>query len=128
MYFAALRPEEAANLRRHNLTLPATGWGEMHLEKAAPEIGGEWTNSGVASEERGLKHRAEDHGRTVPCSPQLVAMLRHHLDTFGTGRGGLLFRAERGGGRIGSTVHGRLWAKAKEAVLTPEVAASPLAE
>jgi hypothetical protein len=40
MYFAALRPEEAANLRRHNLTLPATGWGEMHLEKAAPEIGG----------------------------------------------------------------------------------------
>ena len=128
MYFAALRPEEAANLRSHNLTLPESGWGEIRLEKAAPEIGAEWTDSGQASEERGLKHREVDHGRTVPCSPQLTAMLRHHLDAFGTGRGGLLFRAERGGGRIGSTVYGRLWAKAREAVLTPEVVASPLAK
>lgn len=81
-----------------------------------------------ASEERGLKHRAEDHGRTVPCSPQLVALLRYHLDMFDTGRNGLLFRAERSGERVGSTVYGRLWAKAREAVLTPEVAASPLAK
>lgn len=29
MYFSALRPEEAANVRSHNLTLPTEGWGEL---------------------------------------------------------------------------------------------------
>jgi integrase len=31
MYFSALRPEEAANVRKHNLSLPETGWGELHI-------------------------------------------------------------------------------------------------
>jgi hypothetical protein len=50
MYYAELRPEEAVNLRRRNLVIPAPsmnketkkleyGWGEIHLERATPEIG-----------------------------------------------------------------------------------------
>lgn len=34
MYYAALRPEEAVNLRRADLALPAAGWGELHLRRA----------------------------------------------------------------------------------------------
>ncbi|HEU0087310.1 MAG TPA: hypothetical protein VFQ77_06640 [Pseudonocardiaceae bacterium] len=44
MYFAALRPEEAVNLRLRNLALPAEGWGEIHLEESAPHAGKEWTD------------------------------------------------------------------------------------
>jgi hypothetical protein len=75
MYFAALRPEEAVNLKRRNLYLSipeptynkGTGtleyqWGEIHLEKATPEIGAEWTDSGSRSEEWGLKHRNDNTG------------------------------------------------------------------
>ncbi|MDQ2582609.1 tyrosine-type recombinase/integrase [Saccharothrix yanglingensis] len=126
MYFAALRPEEAANLRKHNLSLPERGWGELHLESAAPEVSGRWTDSGQAREERALKHREEGTGRVVPCSPELTSILHNHLTVFGTTADGRLFRAERGG-RVGSSTYGRVWALARQAVLTPEVAASPLA-
>ncbi|TQM82436.1 phage integrase family protein [Saccharothrix saharensis] len=139
MYFAALRPEEASVLRRSDLVMPprewdqeagrwrVTQWGDIHLAKAAPEIGAEWTDSGRRSEERGLKHREDGEGRTVPLSPDLAVLLYEHFDTFGTEPNGLLFVAERGG-RIGSSTYGRVWALAREAAFTPDVVASPLAK
>ncbi|WP_367134729.1 tyrosine-type recombinase/integrase [Saccharothrix sp. HUAS TT1] len=139
MYFAALRPEEASVVRRSDLVMPprvwddqagrwrVTQWGDIHLAKAAPEIGAEWTDSGRRSEERGLKHREDGEGRTVPLSPELAVLLYEHFDRFGTAPGGLLFVAERGG-RIGSSTYGRVWALAREAVFTPDVVASPLAK
>lgn len=128
MYYAALRPEEAATVRKGDLSLPSAGWGEIYLERAAPEVDERWTNSGTASEERGLKHREDGTGRAVPCAPALTELLHHHLGTYGTARDGRLFRGARNGGRIGSTVYGRVWAKAREAAFTPEVAAGPLAK
>ncbi|WP_406688593.1 tyrosine-type recombinase/integrase [Saccharopolyspora sp. ID03-671] len=126
MYFAALRPEEAANLRKHNLSLPRSGWGELFLEQSAPEIGAEWTDSRIRSEQRSLKHREDGSGRQVPCPPELTQYLHDHLDKFGTAADGRLFRGRRNGGRISSTVYGRAWAKARETALTPEQAHSPL--
>jgi integrase len=128
MYFAALRPEEAANLDKANLAIPDEGWGEIHLESAAPEIGAEWTDSRQRSETRGLKHRALGVGRTVPCSPELTAILHRHLARNGIAPDGRLFRGARSGGRLSSTVYGRAWAKAREAAFTPEVVTSPLAK
>ncbi len=139
MYFAALRPEEASVLRRSHLVMPprewdheagrwrVTQWGDIHLSTAAPEIGAEWTDSGQRSEERGLKHREDGEGRTVPLSPELALLFYEHFDTFGTPPDGLLFVAERGG-RIGSSTYGRVWALAREAAFTPDVVASPLAK
>jgi integrase len=111
MYYAALRPEEAINLRRDNITLPALvknadtgqmeepadGWGELHLLKAAPYAGREWTDTGTAREERALKHRAEGHSRPAPIPPPLVRILRAHLAEFGEGPCGRLFYGVRGG-------------------------------
>ncbi len=128
MYFAALRSEEATNLRKHNLALPTSGWGKLHLERTTPEIADQWTDSGTRSEERGLKHRADNLGRTVPCSPELATFLREHLEAHGTAPDGRLFRGKRNGGQIGSSVYGRAWAKAREDAFTEEVAASPLAK
>ncbi|WP_216210604.1 tyrosine-type recombinase/integrase [Amycolatopsis aidingensis] len=128
MYYAALRPEEVANLRTQNLALPETGWGDLNLDGARPEVGKEWTNSGKASETGPLKHREDKIGRPVPCPPELTEILHNHLTRFGTAPDGRLFRGARDGGLVGSTVYGRVWATARERAFTPEVAAGPLAK
>jgi hypothetical protein len=46
MYFSALRPEEAANVRKHNLALPEEGRGELHINEAARTRGR--TAAGIA--------------------------------------------------------------------------------
>lgn len=128
MYFAALRPEEAVNLRKHNLSLPDAGLGEIHLETAAPDTGTAWTDSGQTREERGLKHRVEGAGRTVPCTDELTAILHWHIERHGTTADGRLFRAVRSDGLLSSSVYGRAWTRAREAVFTREVVESPLAK
>jgi integrase len=128
MYYAGLRPEEAANLKKQNLALPEQGWGDIRLERARPEVGGEWTDSGEASAEGPLKHRENNVGRTVPCPPALTEILHNHLTRFGTARDGRLFRGARDGGRVASTVYGRVWAAARAKVFTDDVIASPLAK
>lgn len=64
MYFSALRPEEAANVRSNNLVLPADGWGELHIEEATPYAGTAWTNDGKQRDRRQLKNRAKGDGRS----------------------------------------------------------------
>ncbi|MEV4580263.1 integrase [Nonomuraea jabiensis] len=140
MYYAALRPEEAVNLRRDNIMLPPqandpltgeTGdadaaWGELHLRKAAPYSGREWTDTGAAREERALKHRAEGHSRTVPVSPPLVRILRIHLTEFSDGPGERLFYGVKGG-ELPFITYRRAWKVARRTALTAKEFASPLA-
>ncbi|RJL19581.1 tyrosine-type recombinase/integrase [Bailinhaonella thermotolerans] len=140
MYYAGLRPEEAANLRDHNVTLPAlvkneeTGelqapendWGEIHFAVAAPFAGREWTDDGALREQRGLKHRPDGHTRVVPCPPPLTEILRTHLDERGTGPDGRLFWGEQGGD-LPPITYRRAWNKARRAVFTDQEYASPLA-
>ncbi|SDP87846.1 Phage integrase family protein [Actinopolyspora xinjiangensis] len=128
MYFAALRPEEATNLRKQDISLPSEGWGELYLDRATPEVGEEWTDTRTRSEERGLKHRADDAGRPVPCSPELTEILHNHINTYGTASDGRLFRGKRNGGRLPSSVYGRAWARARATTFTPEVTDSLLAK
>ena len=96
MYFAALRPEEAVNLRVANLDLPAEGWGELHLERSSPYAGREWTDNDRQRDDRQLKHRAEGEVRFVPCPPELTRLLRAHLARFGTDSEGGCFTVSVG--------------------------------
>ncbi len=127
LYYAALRPSEAAALTNRNCKLPETGWGELVLTGSRPEVAGGWTDDGRPYEERGLKRRARKATRTVPIPPVLVEMLREHLDQHGTAEDGRLFRAVRGG-RIGSTEYAQLWRAAREKALSAEDVETPLAE
>ena len=126
LYFAALRPEEAVNLRAHNLCLPERGWGELHLERATPDTGKDWTDSGDQRDDRQLKHRGAGEVRPVPCVPELVALLRRHLDTYGTDAEGRLFHAENGG-VLRTNTYTNIWKRSRAAAFTPEVVRSPLA-
>lgn len=136
LYFAGLRPSEARNLRRGDCALPDDGWGELILTGSHQTVGSAWTDSGEAGEERALKHRPREHSRRVPAHPELVALLRRHLETFGTGVDGRLFVARTGRAGVAlpppfanpvsmNTVY-RAWAHARKDVLTSEQVASSL--
>ncbi|UVS80622.1 integrase [Actinokineospora sp. UTMC 2448] len=128
MYYAALRPEEAAMLRRSDLLLPSSGhgWGELLLSDTAPIAGARWTDSGTRRDHRHLKQRAKGEVRPVPCAPPLTAILQDHLTRFGVAADGRLFRNLTGGELAESTV-GRVWDKARKAALTAEEYRSALA-
>lgn len=127
LYFAGLRPEEAAGLTKANLSLPTTGWGELHLEKARPYAGRDWTDDGEARDDRHLKQRAPGEIRPVPCAPELTAILHEHMERFGTTPDGRLFVGERNHDSLPSLTITRVWARARQEAFTAEVVASPLA-
>ena len=128
MYYAALRPEEAIDLRRANLvSLPDQGWGEMRLTHSQPRSGARWTDSGKSRERRELKHRAVGETRTVPLHPRLVQLLREHIDTFPAGPNGRVFNGPRRGA-VAERVYLDVFHKARGVAFTAEEAASPLAE
>ncbi|GGP18443.1 tyrosine-type recombinase/integrase [Nonomuraea glycinis] len=126
IYYAALRPEEAADLRVKNSTLPETGWGLIILERARPQGTKRWTNSGETHESRSLKHRADKETREIPIPPALVAMLREHIAEYGTAKDGRIFRTGTGG-TYSSSAYSYVWQEARKLALTPAQVASSLA-
>lgn len=137
IYYAAMRPAEVRDLRRQDLTLPETGWGEALLAGSFQDPGKDWTDDGELGEERGLKHRARKSTRPVPLPPPLVEMLRRHLDTYETGPDGRLFVTRMG--KWGHTLPkslsrpvplsavGRVMKNARAEAFTEEEQGSPLA-
>ncbi|WP_116952480.1 tyrosine-type recombinase/integrase [Jiangella endophytica] len=116
LYYAAMRPEEAADLSRHNLDLPEKGWGWIYLEAAKPHAGSDWTDTGMARDSRPLKQRNLGEVRKVPSTPELTALLHHHLATFGTTPDGRLFVGERSTDHLPAFTVFRVWSRAREAV------------
>ena len=126
LYHAALRPGEASDLRRENLaSLPRHGWGRMILTHSVPRSGSHWTDNGKPRERRALKHRADGDTRRVPIHPELVAMLREHLDRYGTGPRGRLFTGPRGG-IITDRAYLKVFHEARAEALTAREASSRL--
>ncbi|KOV75996.1 integrase [Streptomyces sp. NRRL WC-3723] len=126
MYYGALRPAEAVGLSSADVKLPEAGWGTVLLNRTRPSVGKQWTDSGETHDDRGLKNRPAEEVRLVPIPPQLVTILRQHLDTFGAADDGRLFTNERGG-VVGSSTYYRVWQEARALALPPAAVASPLA-
>ncbi|MEU4699799.1 tyrosine-type recombinase/integrase [Nonomuraea dietziae] len=126
MYYAGLRPEEAADLRLKNCTLPESGWGLIVLEEARPQGTKRWTNSGETHESRSLKHRARKETREIPIPPALVAILREHIKAYGTAEDGRLFRTSKGGS-YSSSAYSYVWKEARALAFTEAQVNSPLA-
>jgi integrase len=97
------------------------------LTRASTRAGGAWTDDGSKHETRGLKHRAQDDGRDVPIPPELVRILRRHIDAHGTAEDGRLFPGPQGQ-TLDSTRYIDTWAKARRLALPPYLYTSPLAE
>jgi integrase len=126
LYFAGMRPAEAMALREANCHLPGQGWGSIALDSSLPEAGRAYTDQGSVHDTRGLKHRAYRGVRTIPIAPELVSILREHIETFGTARDGRLF-VTAGGGAVSASAVWQVWTRARLYGLSPRQVASPLA-
>jgi integrase len=131
LYYAFLRPAEAAALTIDSCELPESGWGRLTLTDSVKRVGAAWTDHGTGVDRRQLKHRARDAIRIVPIPPVLVAILREHIERFGTAPDGRLFQVTWGargkGGVVSVKVYGPLWQRARLAALSRAQQASPLA-
>jgi len=129
LYFAGLRPSEAAELREEiNLDLPVeNGWGTLYLRRSAPSVAPSWSGARRRRDPRPLKHRAREEVRPVPCHPALTGYLRSHIHEFGTATDGRLFRGARGGD-LSESVYARGWRGARFLAFTPSTANSTLAK
>ncbi|MGW9447110.1 tyrosine-type recombinase/integrase, partial [Bacillus mobilis] len=125
MYYAMMRPEEVANLRRSGCELPAEGWGKLTFSGSSPTVGKQWTDSGEVHDDQGLKGRGRKASRTVPIPPELVFLLRDHVERFGTAPDGRLFRSERGN-RIQGSTYWRVWDRTRGLAMSPEEKEGPL--
>ncbi|MFE7596302.1 tyrosine-type recombinase/integrase [Streptomyces sp. NPDC057494] len=129
MYYAGARPEEVVAIDVGDVRLPDVDaddqWGELLLHTAHPEVGKQWTDTGEVREQRGLKGRAADDTRTVPCRPALTRILRAHIAEEGLKPGDLLIQGEKGGGLAGSVIR-RAWRRARKEVLTSYEFGTPL--
>jgi integrase len=127
MYYAALRPEEAVELRPENLAgLPDHGWGELILTNSEPRSGTWWTDSGSARQRRELKHRPRGETRPVPIHPELVALLSEHLKKYPPGPDGRVFTGPRGG-IFNDRAYLKVFHKARAAAFTGQEAVSLVA-
>ncbi|GAB7040702.1 MULTISPECIES: tyrosine-type recombinase/integrase [Catenuloplanes] len=138
MYLAALRPEEALHLHKHEYERPREpgGWGWLHLGGAVVEVGTAWTDDGSANEYRSLKHRSRKTVRSVPAEPDLCKLFDWHIETYPPGPDGRLFVTRRGPGGMYLPATGRpvtanarlnAWHGARQAALTPDELAAGLA-
>ena len=132
-----MRPAEVTSLTRDGCVLPETGWGRLIFSDSSPAAGRDFTDDGRVHEQRGLKGRdrqatgrtragrARRATRNVPIPPELVALLRWHISTFGTDADGRLFRSERGH-PIQPSTYWRVWHEVRGMALTPAQLATPL--
>jgi integrase len=126
LYYAALRPSEAVMLREADLHLPKKGWGRIDLAASASRAGTAWTDHGTARQERGLKHRADNETRAIPIPPELVRLLRTHIQRYGTTPDGRIFQTARCG-LLQDSGYNEVWTQARNNALTTAQYKSPLA-
>lgn len=117
MYYAAMRPSEVIRLELAQCRLPDRGWGLLNLRGGVVLAGKEWTDDGTAHEVHPLKKRALKETRPVPIPPDFVAMLRRHIDQFGTAPDGRLFRSGAGL-YVQAAAYGKTWGKARGMALS----------
>jgi integrase len=125
LYYAGMRPSEAARLRWSDCELPDAGWGRVTLAETDARAGKSWTDDGSTYERRGLKHRDRRETRSVGIPPVLVGLLRRHRESYGVGPDGRFFRGLHGG-PLSESVWDRWWKLARVKALSPEQVLSPL--
>lgn len=120
-----MRPEEAVGLRREHCVVPDEGWGRLTLATTKPAAGRAWTDSGDVHDDRGLKHRSRKATYLVPIPPELVRLLRGHIERYGVGPDGHLFRSVNDNPIHPSTYY-RVWKRARLPGMPAEAQPTPL--
>ena len=109
--------------------------GYLAFADSSPAAGKAFTDDGMVHERRGLKGRTRGRAgegqqtrrpvRRVPIPPELVALLREHIDRSGTGPEARLFRSEKDN-IIQPSTWWRVWQKVRAQALTEQQRTTPL--
>jgi len=126
LYYGGVRPSEARFLADTHCELPRKGWGAFVLPNSLGRSAARYSDDGQTYQVRSLKHRADEHTRTVPIPPVLVRILLDHLDQVGTGPDGRLFWGKEGG-PISNASYTDIWRQARPLGLPPRLVGSMLA-
>ena len=97
LYYGYLRPSEAIMLKRGRLPAAYPRLGPHRPGRLRRPCRKDWTDDGIARQQRGLKHRAQRETRSIPIPPVLVRLLRARLKRYGTAPDGRIFFTVRGG-------------------------------
>lgn len=127
LYYAAMRPAEATDLRIADCTLPDSGWGQLLLTGSSPGVSSRWTDDGSTHDERGLKRRARKATRDIPIPPELVTLLRLHVKENKPGPDGRVFSSATGL-PVTSNDYSCTWKALRTATLIPAQLADHYAE
>jgi integrase len=122
MYYAMLRPSEAASLLLDECKLPDQGWGLLEFSEISTAAGRDWTDDGEVHQAGRPKGGPRNAVRRVPIPPVLVAMICEHVELHGTAPDGRLFRTASGGIYLPSTLWTVLQAARKLAFTRPQQA------
>ncbi|WP_156184767.1 hypothetical protein [Allosalinactinospora lopnorensis] len=128
-YLAGTRPGETRAIRDQDIIWPehvtdpdaAPGWGVLVAGGSRTEVDASYTDDGQNGEDRGLKGREQDAVRMVPLPPEAVAVLRHHIATYGGAPDGRLFwhhTARKMYDVLPGKVYRRTWRRARATALT----------
>lgn len=99
--------------------------GATHLGQDETAAGRAWTDSGDVHDDRGLKHRSRKATRLVPIPPELVRLLRGHVERYGVGPDGHLFRSVNNN-PIHPSTYSRVWKRARALGMPPVAQPTPL--
>ena len=94
MFYAMMRPSEVAALTRDGCHLPEHGWGHLTFADSSPPQARRSPTTARCTSTAGLKGRTKGRpgprarrpARKVPIPPELVALLRAHIELFGVRR------------------------------------------
>ena len=128
MYYAALRPEEAAELRRRQSHQPARARMGRNAARLTPSHAAARTGPTTAAPASAANSSTGPPGETrpVPVHPELVALLRSHLKQHGAGPNGRVFTGARRGA-LTDRAYLAVFHKARDTAFSAREAASLLA-
>lgn len=99
--YAGLRPGEVSALRPADLDLPDMGWGLARVMKSRVTVARRYTDDGSTVSEGDTKTGVD---RVVPLHPNLVGLIRLHLELWPPAAGGCVF-TNRAGGAPHDNIH-----------------------
>ena len=83
MYYGMLQPSKAVSLLLDECESPAAGWGCLEFREVRSAAGREWTDDGEVHEVHKPKGGPKNSVRRVPIPPELVRLLREHVESYG---------------------------------------------
>ena len=126
MYYAGLRPAEAAGLRLKDCHLPRAGWGRL-IDRRVPAPGQQAVRPTAGRRHENAGSSIAARKTSVPCPSRQNWSGSSGITSPSSGPARTAGSSEASGRRVASTAYTKVWQEARTSAFTPAQVASPLA-